>query len=341
MKLFEENCSLKPYNTFGINVSARYLCNLNDQNILEDVLEFSDSEGLKILILGGGSNILFTKDYSGLIIRNELQGISIEEEDDNEVIVSAGGGVRWHELVKWSVSRGLGGIENLSLIPGWWGAAPIQNIGAYGVEQKDVFESLTIVNLSDGTSKNMGPDDCMFGYRDSIFKNELKGKVLITSVSFRLQKNPKLNTSYGAIENELDNMGVKTNDAGVADVSNAVINIRRSKLPDPAELGNAGSFFKNPVIPETQYLALKKDFPEIVGYPGGSDKMKVAAGWLIESCGWKGKRVGEAGSHKSQALVLVNYGNATGQDILALSMQIRESVMKKFGIEISPEVNII
>lgn len=341
MDLLLENCSLKSFNTFGMDVSARYLCRLDTEDILQDVLGFSASNELPLLILGGGSNILFTGDYPGVVIRNELMGISIEEEDENELVVKAGGGVVWHDLVAWSVDRGLGGIENLSLIPGCCGAAPIQNIGAYGVEQKDVFESLTLVNLIDGTSKKMSSDDCRFGYRDSIFKQELKDKVMITSVSFRLNKKPELNTSYGAIEQELVNMGVSASAAGVADVSRAVINIRRSKLPDPAELGNAGSFFKNPVISEVQFNDLLKEFPDIVGYPASDGYVKVAAGWLIESCGWKGKRVGEAGSHKKQALVLVNYGAARGKDIVELSMQIRGSVRDKFGIEITPEVNII
>jgi UDP-N-acetylmuramate dehydrogenase len=341
MDLIQENVPLKPYNTFGIDVLARYLHRLRSTGELSEVLSFVNENELSLLILGGGSNILFTGDYAGFIIKNELAGITIEDENEDEVLVNVGGGVIWHELVTWSVERGLGGLENLSLIPGCTGAAPIQNIGAYGVEQKDVFDKLTMVSLEDGTSQQIHAEDCRFGYRDSIFKQELKGKVMITNVTYRLKKDPEINTSYGAIENELDKMGVKASDAGVADVSNAVINIRRSKLPDPSELGNAGSFFKNPVIPEEQFNTLLNEFPDIVGYPASQGFTKVAAGWLIESCGWKGKRVGDTGSHAQQALVLVNYGSAKGADVVDLSMQIRESVKKKFGIEISPEVNII
>ncbi len=341
MKLMQEYVSLKPYNTFGIDVSARYLHNLQSVSELSDVLGFADQHELPLFILGGGSNVLFTKDYPGLVIKNELAGITIIDENEDEVLVSVGGGVVWHDLVLWSVKRGLGGLENMSLIPGCTGAAPIQNIGAYGVEQKNVFQELELVNLEDGSSGKMNAAECRFEYRDSIFKQDLKGKVIITNVTYRLKKDPEINTSYGAIENELDNMGVTVSAAGVADVSTAVINIRRSKLPDPAELGNAGSFFKNPVIPEEKFNTLLKEFPDIVGYPASEGFTKVAAGWLIESCGWKGKRVGDTGSHARQALVLVNYGSAKGEDIVDLSMQIRGSVMKKFGIEISPEVNIV
>jgi UDP-N-acetylmuramate dehydrogenase len=289
--------------------------------------------------LGGGSNILFTKDFDGLVLRNNIPGIEISEERDKLTLVRAGAGVNWHELVTWCVDKGLGGIENLSLIPGKAGAAPIQNIGAYGVEFKDSFDSLSAVEIDSGEVRSYNRTDCEFGYRDSIFKRALKGKSVIISVTLALHKFPELQLSYGAIEQELKNMNVDKPDVRM--VSTAVCNIRKSKLPDPAQTGNAGSFFKNPEINAASFEVLRNSFPGIVSFPLPGGNVKLAAGWLIEQCGWKGKIVGNTGAHKNQALVLVNYGNATGMEIWNLAMKIRESVKDKFGVLIEPEVNIM
>lgn len=329
------NYPLKSLNTFGLEANARYFATFNSISELQKLIV---EASLPIMVLGGGSNILLTQDVEGTILKNEIKGISIIEEDEEKAIVKVGGGVIWHDFVKWSINNDLGGIENLSLIPGSVGAAPMQNIGAYGIEIRSTFMELEAVNISSQKVRKFSNNDCKFDYRYSIFKAELKGQYVICNVTFILNKVHQLNTSYGAIENELQSMGVT---ASLQNVSQAVINIRQRKLPDPNEIGNSGSFFKNPTIPNTQFKALKVDFPNIVGYPNNDGKTKLAAGWLIEQAGWKGYTNKDAGVHKNQALVLVNYGQAQGQDILKLSQEIQESIRQKFGIDLEAEVNII
>ncbi|MFY7943793.1 MAG: UDP-N-acetylmuramate dehydrogenase, partial [Crocinitomicaceae bacterium] len=259
-----------------------------------------------LLILGGGSNLLLTKDFEGLVLKNEILGFNLIEETETDVIVEAGAGEVWHQFVLKCLEQNFAGLENLSLIPGSVGASPMQNIGAYGVEIKDVFEYLDAYEISTGEIKRFSKEDCAFGYRESVFKNIYKDQYVICKVAFRLSKNPKINTSYGAIESELQKMGIS--DPTIHDVSNAVIAIRQSKLPDPAVLGNAGSFFKNPVVPESLVEKIKASYPDVPNYPAESGKRKLAAGWLIETAGWKGKTIETYGVHKLQALVLVNYG---------------------------------
>lgn len=289
-------------------------------------------------MLGGGSNILFVNDFEGLVIHLNIKGREIIEENDKEVLIRVGAGENWHETVMYAVDNGWGGIENLSLIPGSVGAAPIQNIGAYGVELEDVFESLEAIDLETGISKTFDKKSCKFGYRDSVFKNELKGKYIITEVTLRLQKDPDVNRTYGALSEHLKEKGIS--DPDIKDISETVISIRQSKLPDPAKIGNTGSFFKNPVISEEAFRELQKEYPEIPNYPAG-DEIKIPAAWLIDQCGWKGKQIGDAGVHKAHALVIVNYGNANGGEIIELAEKIRHSVFKKFGVKLIPEVNIV
>lgn len=291
-----------------------------------------------ILILGGGSNILFTKDFEGLVLKNEIKGIELLHEDANYVYVKAGAGENWHQFVLHCISRGWAGVENLSLIPGCVGAAPVQNIGAYGVELDDVFLDLEAFHLKEKKMVTLTKSDCDFGYRDSVFKKKYKNEFAITSVTFQLKKKPVFHTSYGAITQELEKMGVK--ELSIKAISQAVISIRSSKLPDPVQVANAGSFFKNPEITKTRYEELQAEFPGIIAYPLADDKMKLAAGWLIEQCGWKDFRRGDAGCHAKQALVLVNYGKATGSEIYQLSEEIITSVMKRFGVILEREVNI-
>jgi UDP-N-acetylmuramate dehydrogenase len=290
-------------------------------------------------ILGGGSNILFCQDYNGLILKNSILGIDIDAEDEKHVYIKTGAGEEWHHLVLFAVNNGYAGIENMSLIPGSVGAGPIQNIGAYGVELKDVLVEVEAIEIETGHLRRFTNEDCKFGYRNSIFKGEGKGKYIITSTTIRLNKQPVLNTKYGAIEEEIKRMGV--NEINIKAISDAVINIRQSKLPDPAKTGNAGSFFKNPEISKEQFDNLKERFPTIIAFDTLDGNKKLAAGWLIEQCGWKGKRIGDAGVHPNQALVLVNYGNATGNEILTLANDILKSVFEKFGVELETEVNII
>ncbi len=334
----EKNISLKPYNTFNIDVKAKYLLSIDGIEKLREVLTDDYLKHQDRLILGGGSNVLFTCDVDGLVLLNRIAGIDLVREEEQKVWVRAGAGVVWHDLVMWSIEQGLGGIENLSLIPGSVGAGPMQNIGAYGVELKDSFFELEALQLDTMEIRKFSAADCKFGYRESIFKHELKNRFFITQVTFCLSRNPKVNTSYGAIAQELQQMGITA--PGIRDVSNAVINIRRSKLPDPKILGNAGSFFKNPEVDQEVFDQLKAIHPDVVGYPTSTGKVKLAAGWLIEQCGWKGKVVGHTGSHKDQALVLVNYGEATGKEIYELALKIRDSVIEKFGVRIDPEVNV-
>lgn len=333
-----QHISLKPFNTFGLDVKAE---NFTEVASVEEIQTFLNEplwREQELLILGGGSNVLFTKDVQGVVMLNRIGGIGIVREDEAAVWVKAGAGVVWHELVMWCIERGWGGIENLSLIPGSVGAGPMQNIGAYGVELKDVFYELEAMKLDDLTVHTFSNAACRFGYRESVFKRELRNKFFIISVTFKLSKSAQLNTSYGAISAELQRMGVQ--EPVIRDVSNAVINIRRSKLPDPTLLGNAGSFFKNPEVDEQVFSALKTTYPNVVGYPTSSGRVKLAAGWLIEQCGWKGRVVGHTGSHKDQALVLVNYGGATGKEIWQLALDIKSSVLEKFGVNIEPEVNV-
>lgn len=332
-----ENVSLKNFNTFGVQANARFLVEINHAEELTEL--FLDPKWLQTprLVLGGGSNILFTKDFEGLVIRMNIRGIEhrINHED---VYVEAGAGESWKELVDYCVSHGFAGMENLSLIPGSVGASPVQNIGAYGVELKDVFESCQAFEIATQHQKTFVKEACGFGYRESIFKNELKNQFIITSVKFKLSLQPNLNTKYGAIETELQNRGIEN--PNIADVSKVVSAIRVSKLPDPATIGNAGSFFQNPIISKDEFEKLKNKFPAVVNYPAGNDKVKLAAGWLIEQTGWKGKITGQTGTWKNQALVLVNHGNASGSEIYALSSQIIDSVYQKFGVMLHREVNI-
>lgn len=329
---------LTTYNSFGVRVDAALFIEVRELDELQQVLSSPIARENEILILGSGSNILFTKDFDGLVIHNNIKGIQIIEEDETSALVNAAGGEIWQDFVDFALSHNLGGIENLSLIPGTVGAAPIQNIGAYGVELNETLISLEAIEKSTGKTKTFMNEDCQFGYRNSIFKNEFKDQFIITSVLFRLTKNSKVNTSYGAIETVLNEKSIKN--PGIRDVSTAVIEIRRSKLPDPAEIGNAGSFFKNPVIDKLDYEGLKLEFPEIPGYPG-KDTVKVPAAWLIDQCGWKGYRQGNVGVHKNQPLVMVNFGGGTGEEVYNLAMEVRKSVADKFGIELEPEPRII
>jgi UDP-N-acetylmuramate dehydrogenase len=338
MKILKE-ISLKPFNTFGINVKAKFFVEIKNEEEIREILTKEEYSSIPKVILGGGSNILLTKDFDGLVIKISIPGIKIIEEDDDTVLIEAGAGVIWHDLVLFCIEKNYGGIENLSLIPGMVGAAPVQNIGAYGQELKEVFQDLHGFFINNGNPSSFKKEDCKFGYRDSIFKRELKDKFVITHVRLRLSKKPLLNLEYGALKSEIKKLGL--NNISIKEVSEVVCKIRKSKLPDPSEIGNAGSFFKNPEIKEEQYNELLKDYPGMVGYKIGNGKIKVAAGWLIEKCGWKGKRVGETGIHKNQALVLVNYGNASGREVLNLAREIKNSVFEKFGIDLVEEVNIV
>ncbi|MFC0773101.1 UDP-N-acetylmuramate dehydrogenase [Terrimonas alba] len=343
---FQENISLKSYNTFGIEAAARYFASFHSLEELQNLLTSSSSlRGTKQkpqtsnLVLGGGSNILFTKDFDGVVLKNEINGIEKISEDENFIYIKCGAGENWHQVVLHCIENNWGGLENLSLIPGCVGASPMQNIGAYGAEIKDVFHELTAFHLQEKGNYIFKLKDCEFGYRESVFKRKYKDQFVIADVTYRLSKKPKVNTSYGAIEQELEKMGVQ--EVNIKTVSQAVINIRSSKLPDPKEIGNAGSFFKNPSVAKEKFLALQSEFPLIVGYENADGSMKLAAGWLIEQCGWKGFRDGDAGVHAKQALVLVNYGNAKGSEIYALSEKIVDSVADKFGVALEREVNII
>ncbi len=338
----QENFSLRKYNSFGIEASARFFSSFTNTAELNELVdkarEFRSSGTEPLLILGGGSNILFTHDRNGWVLKNEIPGIEKINEDDEHVYVAVGAGENWHQLVMFSIANGWAGLENLSLIPGNTGASPIQNIGAYGVELKDVFFELEAWHLQDKTLVTFSADDCKFGYRESVFKNTHRNQFVITRVIFRLNKAPRFNVSYGAINEQLEKAGVTT--LSIRAVSDAVIRIRSSKLPDPAMIGNAGSFFKNPEVSVEQYKQLKSNHPAIVGYPTTVGLIKLAAGWLIEQAGWKGYRDGDAGCHSRQALVLVNYGAAKGSEILSLSEKIKTSVAEQFGVMLHTEVNI-
>jgi UDP-N-acetylmuramate dehydrogenase len=335
---FQHNFPLKDLNTFGIEVSTRQYAEFHDVTELKHLLQCPDLDKANLLVLGGGSNILFTRDFAGTVLHNKILGIEVVAEQDDYALVQAGGGVVWHDLVLFSIDKGLGGIENLSLIPGTVGAAPLQNIGAYGVELKDVFHSLEAVDIQNGEVSTFGAGDCQFGYRESIFKKALKGRYIVTRVTLKLSKKPVFNTSYGAIRDTLAAMQVS--EITLQALSEAVCSIRQSKLPDPAVIGNAGSFFKNPEISPAAFADLKARFPDVPSYPAPHNQVKVPAGWLIERAGWKGKKFDNYGVHKDQALVLVNYGGARGEQIRALAYEIIRSVQETFGITLSPEVNI-
>ena len=332
-----EAFSLLPYNTFRIHVKARYFSTFSNTDELSELTAY-DSR-LTMLVLGGGSNILFIKDYDGLVLKNEIKGIELQHEDAEHVYVKVGAGENWHQFVLYCIAHNWAGVENLSLIPGNVGAAPIQNIGAYGVELDDVFWSLEAFHLREKKVHTFTRADCEFEYRDSIFKNRYKNEFAILSVTFQLRKKPIFHTSYGAITEELEKIGAK--ELNIKAVSQAVINIRSSKLPDPKVIANSGSFFKNPEVTNDKYEPLRAKFPDIIAYLLAKGTVKLAAGWMIEQCGWKGYRKGDAGCHAQQALVLVNYGNATGKEIYDLSEEILQSVKNKFEVLLEREVNII
>lgn len=334
----QENISLKSLNTFGFDQTARFFAAVDSEESLKSALTWARENGLNVLVLGGGSNILLTKDFEGLVIKMELRGIQLVRQDVDHVWVKVGAGEVWQDWVSCAISKNWAGIENLSLIPGTVGASPMQNIGAYGVEIKEVFDSLEALDRSTLDLRTFSHEDCKFGYRESIFKSKLRDQYVICSVTFRLDKIPNFHVEYGAIQQVLKQKGIEK--LTIKAVSEAVIEIRQSKLPNPKEIGNAGSFFKNPTISENQYNELRCAFPEIPGYPT-EEGVKVPAGWLIEQAGWKGHRIGEVGVHAKQALVLVNYGNGVGSEIKALSEKIRESIRARFGIELNPEVNFV
>ncbi len=334
-----KNISLKPYNTFGLDTSARLFVEVKSLVELQEVVRSSKFKINDVLVLGGGSNILLTQDMDGLVVKNSIQGKEIVSENEEEIVIKVGAGTNWHELVMYCVEKGYGGVENLSLIPGTVGAAPMQNIGAYGVEIKDVFVQLEALHRFSNKMETFDNATCEFGYRESIFKHSHKDKYIIVNVTFRLSKKPKLNLDYGAIRDVLAERGIT--EPTIKDVSNAVIEIRQSKLPDPKKIGNSGSFFKNPVISKEALLSIRKDYPEIPTYPIDDNSVKVPAGWLIEQAGWKGKTFGSIGVHKKQALVLVNYGAGKGADIKKLSEDIQASIVEKFGVALQAEVNII
>lgn len=338
MLQIQENVSLKNFNTFGIGACARYFVEIAHEDNLVEL--FADPLWLQTerLVIGGGSNLLLVTDFDGLVIRMNIRGIE-HRISHNDVFVEAGGGEVWNDLVNFCVAREYAGIENLSLIPGSVGASPIQNIGAYGVELKDTFVSCRAFEIATSTFKTFSKADCKFGYRESVFKNELKGQYIIVSVKFHLSLIPNINTQYGAIGQELAVRGIAS--PTIKDVSKVVSHIRVSKLPDPSTIGNAGSFFKNPVISKPEFEAVHTKYPDVVNYPAADGQIKLAAGWLIEQCGWKGKTVGHTGTWKNQALVLVNHGGATGEEIYSFSSQIIDSVYTKFGVMLQREVNII
>jgi len=338
MQIFK-NHPLKNYNTFGIDSYAKYFTAFSSVDELKNLFQSGQYKNEPKFILGGGSNILFTKDFDGLVLKNEISGIETIHEEEKYVYVKVGAGVNWHQFVLHCIRKNFAGVENLSLIPGNVGASPMQNIGAYGVEIKDVFYSLEAYHYKENKILNFTLNDCEFGYRESVFKKKYKNQFAILDVTFRLNKIPHYNISYGAIEEELKKMNVE--ELSIKAISDAVINIRTSKLPDSKLIGNAGSFFKNPEINEHELYELKRIKTDIQSYKINDDKFKIPAGWLIEQCGWKGYRKGDAGCYEKQALVLVNYGNAKGKEIYDLSEKIKENVAQKFNINLEREVNII
>ncbi len=336
--LIQENIQLSSLNSFGCKATASYFCTIKRKDEINEALSWCTHQEKPFLILGGGSNLLFIKDFDGLVIKMEIKGIQLLKETPSDVTISVGAGENWHLLVKYCVQKAWGGIENLSLIPGTVGAAPIQNIGAYGVEAKDTIQQITAFDTYTKQWVTLKNDTCQFSYRNSIFKRE-KNRYIISEVQFLLQKQPTLHTDYGAIREVLHQKQIKQ--ASIEDISNAIIEIRREKLPDPAMLGNAGSFFKNPTVTLETFNQIKHDHPALVAFPISDSEYKIAAGWLIEQAGWKGKKQGSVGCYEKQALVIVNYDHATGMEIYNFSEAIIQSVNNKFGIQLEREVNII
>ena len=334
-----ENYPLLKLNTFGIDVKAKYFTSINTINELIEVTKTNVFKDLELLILGGGSNILFTKDFDGLVILNNIKGKEIIDQNQQSIFLKIGAGENWHELVMYCVDNGWGGIENLSLIPGNTGTAPMQNIGAYGVEIKETFIELEALEISSGKIVKFNNSDCEFGYRESVFKNKMKNQYIILNITLELKKNPVLNINYGDVKAILESQNIKN--PAIKEVSNAIISIRQSKLPDPKKIGNSGSFFKNPIVSLNQLELIKKKYPNVVNYEINENEFKIAAGWLIERAGWKGKKFNNYGIHEKQALVLVNYGLANGMEIFELSEKIILDIKDKFGIKLEREVNII
>ena len=334
-----ENYPLLKLNTFGLDVKAKYFVSINTINELIEVTKTNVFKDLELLILGGGSNILFTKDFDGLVILNNIKGKEIIYQNQQSIFLKIGAGENWHELVMYCVDNGWGGIENLSLIPGNTGTAPMQNIGAYGVEIKETFIELEALEISSGKIVKFNNSDCEFGYRESVFKNKMKNQYIILNITLELKKNPVLNINYGDVKAILESQNIKN--PTIKEVSNAIISIRQSKLPDPKKIGNSGSFFKNPIVSLNQLELIKKKYPNVVNYEINENEFKIAAGWLIERAGWKGKKFNNYGVHEKQALVLVNYGLANGMEIFELSEKIILDIKDKFGITLEREVNII
>lgn len=339
MMQLQQHIQLRPFNSFGISALAKYFCSVSSINEIQELIQWNQTKNNQLLILGGGSNVLFTKDFDGLILQNKLKGIELLREDNEYYYVKAMAGENWHEFVTYCVQMQYQGIENMSLIPGSVGASPMQNIGAYGVEIKDVFESLEALHIQEGSIHHFNHQQCEFGYRESIFKHQLRNQFIILSVTFKLRKDPIYNTSYGNIEKELAELQIHNPD--IHSIAAAVIRIRQQKLPDPQKIGNAGSFFKNPIISTQLYDHLKTIYTDIPGYTvNNGESTKIPAAWLIEKTGWKGYRKGDAGCYPLQPLVLVNYDFATGTEIFNLSAQIIEKIKQQFGIELEREVNI-
>lgn len=338
MYKLQENVSLKPFNTFGIDVKARYFVEIFEESDLSDLQSLPVFRSGRLLVLGGGSNWLFTADFEGLVLKISIPGIE-SDVFGQSAMVTAGAGVVWNDLVQFCVSAGFAGMENLSLIPGTVGASPIQNIGAYGVELKDIFECCTAFHIETGKIRKFDFQECCFAYRDSIFKNELKGQYIITGVTFRLSIDAKINSQYGAIQAILAEREISR--PTISDISAIVSEIRVSKLPDPSTIGNAGSFFKNPIVEQNDYELIRQNYPGLISYPAAGGRRKLAAGWLIEQCGFKGITEGHTGTWKNQALVLVNHGNATGQEVYSFSEKIIDTVRTKFGVKLEREVNIL
>lgn len=338
MVQIHQNFSLRNFNTFGVEASARWFVEISHEDDLTEVFSDPQWHSVPLLVLGGGSNMLFTQDFDGLVLRINIRGIEHRISHDT-IFVEAGAGEVWNDLVKYCVDFGFSGMENLSLIPGSVGASPVQNIGAYGVELEQVFERCKAFHILSGKFQVFEKADCRFGYRESVFKQELKGQYIISSVVFKLSNQANINTSYGAIQNELLKRGIEN--PTIKEVSDVVSHIRVSKLPDPSTIGNSGSFFKNPVIGQTDFVAVFRSFPDVVHYPAGDGRVKLAAGWLIEQCGFKGIQYGQTGTWKNQALVLVNHGNATGNEVFSFSERIIEAVWHKFHVKLEREVNIV
>jgi len=335
--MIHKNISLKRFNTFGLDYKSACLITIATEEEAVSVLKNSKNHSHPLFVIGGGSNLLFTGDFKGTLLHSEIGEIAIEERHPDYVIVSSCSGVIWDKFVEWCVDEGYGGLENLSLIPGSVGASPVQNIGAYGVEVKDSIEKVRVVSINDGSVTEFTNSECRFGYRSSAFKDDLKNRFIVTRVYYRLSTHPVLKLDYGSLNSEISKLG----DSSLKNVRQAVINVRRNKLPDTSIFGNAGSFFKNPLVEKRIADVIRDQYSDMPYYEDSSGKVKLAAGWLIDKCGWKGKRIGDAGVHNKQALVLINYGNATGKDIFDLSEKVKKSVYDKFGIELEREVEVI